>query len=133
LLDPLDEELGGLGEVSAPAKSPFAGETSTRSIREVLSAPLARMVSEIRRSFDFFEHQLYERPVERIILSGGAAHLPLVGETLSEELGVETVEVADPATSELILSDEPSLAALREHPAQFLVAIGLAARGMADL
>lgn len=137
LLDPLDEELDGLGGsmggTPPPQKSPFGGEPQTKDIREVLAGSLTRMVSEIRRSFDFFEHQLYERPVERIILSGGAAHLPLVGETLLEELGVDTVEVADPLSGSLMLSDEQSVQSLRDHPAQFMVAIGLAARGMADL
>ena len=101
--------------------------------RETLHAPLQRMVSEIRRSFDFYEHQLYERPVDRLVLSGGVVRLPIVGETLVEELGVETVEVADPSESALIIGDPNGTAPLLEHPAQFMVAIGLAARGMADL
>lgn len=136
LLDPLDDEMDGLGggsKSSASSKSGFGTDAAPRDIREVLNAPLTRMVSEIRRSFDFFEHQLYERPVERIILSGGAAHLPLVGETLLDELGVDTVEVADPLSGYMVLSEESSIQTLREHPAQFMVAIGLAARGMAEL
>ncbi len=133
LLDPLDSELG-LGEpLSGPAPRPGLGEEPKREARELIAAPLTRLVSEIRRSFDFYEHQLYERPVDRIILSGGIAHLPMVGETLMEELGVNEAEVADPTSGGMILADDVSMPVLHERPAQFMVAIGLAARGMADL
>jgi type IV pilus assembly protein PilM len=104
-----------------------------RDLREVLSAPLTRMVSEVRRSFDYYEHQLYERPVDRLILTGGGASLPLLAQVLNEELGVDTVEVADPSKSTLFLGDDAATMDLRERPAQFMVALGLAARGMADL
>ncbi len=135
LLDPLDEELGEApGPVQPPARSaPAPMEGSGQDIGQVLSAPLARMVSEIRRSFDFYEHQLYERPVDRVLLSGGVAHLPLVRNILREELGMESVEVADPSNSSLLLGDDIAMADLVERPAQFMVAIGLAARGMAEL
>ncbi len=147
LLDPLDDELGGLGEPlggppasAPPASAPpasanvFGGNDGGESDpREALAAPLSRMVAEIRRSFDFYEHQLYERPVDRIILSGGVARLPLVGQTLVEELGVESVELADPTESGLLVGDPAATANMAEHPAQFMVAVGLAARGMAEL
>jgi type IV pilus assembly protein PilM len=133
LLDPLDEEIGFGGDPfgEAPAVTPALVET--RSLREVLSGALSRMVSEIRRSFDYYEHQLYERPVDRLILSGGAAMLPLLGETLLEELGVESVEIADPSGCNLIMGDSRAVQPLREHSPQFMVAMGLAARGMAEL
>lgn len=134
LLDPLDDELGtpmGTPPPAAPAGAKASGKGSDP--REVMSVPLQRMVAEIRRSFDFYEHQLYERPVDRLILSGGVVRLPIVGETLVEELGVETVEVADLSESALRLGAQTAVAPLLEHPAQFMVAVGLAARGMADL
>lgn len=127
LLDPLDDEpasVVGRGGATGP---------KGRSMREILTTPLARMVSEIRRSFDYYEHQLYERPVDRIILSGGISHLPLMREVIAEELGIEAVEVANPAASALSVGDDLAVAELVQRPAQFMVAIGLAARGMADL
>ncbi len=139
LLDPLDDELGGLdgplGGLGGPAPAAQAAAKTNKppDTRALLGPPLQRMVAEIRRSFDFYEHQLYERPVDRLILSGGVVRLPIVGETLVEELGVETVEVADPSESGLRLGSQSAIAPLLEHPAQFMVAVGLAARGMADL
>lgn len=140
LLSPLEDDFdgasGGLGAPPAPAPGarpkPASGGKGGDP-REVLSSPLQRMVAEIRRSFDFYEHQLLERPVERLILSGGVVRLPIVGETLVEELGVETVEVADPSESVLRLASPAAVAPLLDHPAQFMVAVGLAARGMAEL
>jgi type IV pilus assembly protein PilM len=134
LLDPLDEEMGFGGDPFGEAPATAApASVETRSLRDVLSGALTRMVSEIRRSFDYYEHQLYERPVDRLILSGGAAMLPLLGETLLEELGVETVEIADPGGCNLIMGDARAVQPLREHSPQFMVAMGLAARGMAEL
>jgi len=132
LLDPLDEEIGGAPAASrGSAVSSFG--TDERDLSEVVSGPMSRMVSEIRRSFDYYEHQLYERPVERLILSGGIAHIPMVGETLIEELGVETVEVAAPMDGAVGFGEDRAVHELLEHPAQFMVAIGLAARGMSEL
>ena len=131
LLDPLDDELGGLD--TAQHASPLITSTETRDLAEVLHVALGRMVAEIRRSFDYYEHQLFEQPVTRLILSGGCAHVPIVGETLMEELDVETVEVANPVAGSLLLADEYATGPLRERPAQFMVALGLAARGMAEL
>jgi len=136
LLDPLDEELGGLGEAPAPASAaaPAPGAAQgERPLAELLETPLARLVSELRRSFDYYEQQLYEHPVDRLILSGGVAQLPIVRETLMVDLGISEVEVANPTDSALLLGRDASLRLLRDHPAQFMVAVGLAARGTLEL
>ncbi|MBI2421185.1 MAG: type IV pilus assembly protein PilM [Candidatus Hydrogenedentes bacterium] len=134
LLDPLDEELGE-PMLASPlgGSSVELGGSDEKPLKEVISAPLSRMVSEVRRSFDYYEHQLYERPVDRLILSGGVAHLPIIGKTLLDELGVETVEVADPTSGPIVMGDDRSIAPMKATPAQYMVALGLAARGMADL
>jgi type IV pilus assembly protein PilM len=143
LLDPLDDELGGLGDIgdigaaapaaAAPAPALGGDEASGGSLRQQLETPLGRLVTEIRRSFDFYEQQLYERPVDRIILSGGVAHLPLVRDTMAEELGIEDVTAADPSAGDMTLGKDSSIGQLTRHPAQFMIAVGLAARGMAEL
>ncbi|MBN2311967.1 MAG: type IV pilus assembly protein PilM, partial [Candidatus Hydrogenedentes bacterium] len=137
LLDPLDDELGGLEE---PLAGPSFDEPSQAGppgggppdLKDTLSMPIGRLVSEIRRSFDYYEQQLYEQPVDRLILSGGAAQVPLLTRTLSDELGIEA-EVANPAASALMVVDAHAVAPLQNSPAQFMVAVGLAARGAAEL
>ncbi len=132
LLDPLDDEFGS---APPPPRAPSAGGgiTQETDFREVLGSPLTRLVTEIRRSFDYYEQQLYEKPVERLILSGGVAQLPGLPEALAEELGLDNVEVADPTTSALLMGQDAAVADMRKRPAQFMVAIGLAARGAAEL
>ncbi len=138
LLDPLDEELGDLGiddlgGPSSPAPGTMGAQESEKGLQELLSSPLSRLVNEVRRSFDYYEQQLYERPVDRLILSGGVGQLPSLPDTLAEELGLEQVEVANPLSSALLMGHESGLRDLHERPAQFMVAIGLAARGAAEL
>ncbi len=134
-LDPLDEELSVSPATPAPLAPQIggAGAGVEQSLDSILHAPLARLVGEIRRSFDYYEQQLYERPVDRILLSGGAAHLTVLRNTLREELALEHVEVADPADSALFLGREDAIEPMSKMPAQFMVAVGLAARGMAEL
>jgi type IV pilus assembly protein PilM len=147
LLDPLDGELDALGgdalggdpEPAEPASNEFGmGDISMNvggaeaSMAEILAMPITRLVSEVRRSFDYYEHQLYERPVDRIILSGGVAHLPVLRDAFMDDLGVENVEVANPTSGSLGVSGNVAVE-FEQHPAQFMVAVGLAARGAADL
>ena len=99
---------------------------------EVLALPISRLVAEIRRSFDYYEHQLYERPVERVILSGGAAHLSLFRDALVEDLGIEDVKITDPRNGAIFINANCN-EQFENHPAQFMVAVGLAARGSAEL
>ena len=146
LLDPLDDEVfdipgpsagrrpAELGNAGGDPFAPAAAATAQlRALADVLAPSLTRMATEFRRSFDFYEHQLYEQPVTRIILTGGVATMGLVREALQYELGVDDIESARPDTSALLLGDDVAVRDLLEQPAQFMVAIGLAARGMADI
>jgi len=126
-LAPLDEEF----DIDRPPVEVVS--FTPKSIREIMVSPMNRMVSEVRRSFDFYEHQLYEKPVQRIILCGGVSCYPLIGETLVEEFNVDTVEVADLMSQEVLLSNSKSLEIFKEHSAKFTVAFGLAARGLSEI
>lgn len=126
-LDPLDDEVvDGVADGGMMDDGPI-------TLRELLGSPLSRLVSEIRRSFDYYEHQLYEKSVDRVFLSGGVAHLPALRQIILDELGVESVEIADPTIGGLIMGDDRAMADLRKQPSLFMIAIGLAARGMAEL
>jgi type IV pilus assembly protein PilM len=128
LLEPFEDEE------PAPARS---GGTrvpdSEKPVMEILATPLNRLVSEIRRSFEYYEHELYESPIDRLILSGGIANIPNLRQILHEELGIKEIETADPLASALVVSNGRVAQEMRDRPAQFMVAVGLAARGTAEL
>lgn len=125
-----DDEQGYLESELSYMDSGY-GKSATLS--DLVSSPLNRLGVELRRSFDYYEHQLYEQPVDRILISGGpVAFAPLV-ESLQEVLNFSDIEIVNPAASALLVSEEASLSAFHAHPAQFAVAVGLAARGMAEL
>ena len=115
------------------ATSLMGGASEEETLVDILSTPISRLVTEVRRSFDYYEHQLYEHPVDRIILCGGAANLPLIRETLSEELGIEQVTVADPSAGAVSMNKRVNMNRGSVRPTQYMVAVGLAARGLAEL
>ncbi len=135
-LDPLGEELDAMGggspapEISSASALSAPGDEKT--VKELVGPPLQKLVGEIRRSFDYYEQQLYEHPVDRVVISGGIAEFPLIAETLTDELGLN-VEVANPMDSALILRSGSDAGLMSEQPAQFMVAVGLAARGASQL
>lgn len=127
LLEPFEDE-----EPVAPRAGARVPD-SEKPVSEILATPLNRLVSEIRRSFEYYEHELYESPIDRLILSGGIADIPGLPQLLHEELGMKGIETADPLASALVISDGRVAREMRERPAQFMVAVGLAARGTAEL
>lgn len=123
-LEPLDEELEGASMVDVSAPTP---------LDEILSIPISRFVSEVRRSFDYYEHQLYEHPVDRIVLSGGIAHLTPIREALHNDLDIANVILANPVEGSIRMGRKAAIPQFEEHPAQFMVAVGLAARGASEI
>ena len=134
VLEPLEGELDTLGSSTPTVQDARIDDLSgVTPLEEILAMPIAKLVAEVRRSFDYYEHQLYERPVERIILSGGIAHIPSIQEALRNDHGIAAVVVADPCQAGIRVKGTTNAPEFEEHPAQFMVAIGLAARGAAEL
>ncbi len=90
---------------------------------------ISRLIGEIKRSIDFYERQLYERPVERIVLSGGTAGFPGLDQQMADACGVP-VEIADPLEALQVNERSPDVQDALNHREKFAVAVGLAARGM---
>jgi len=93
---------------------------------------LNRLIGEIRRSIDYYEKQLYEKNVDRLLLSGGTAMFPGLDQALADAAGIP-VEIVSPAQALIVEEDSPDVKDLMENPAQFNVAVGLAARGIEEL
>jgi type IV pilus assembly protein PilM len=106
-----------------------AGEQVT--MESIVRSPIQRLIGEIRRSFDYYEQQLYEKSVDRIVLSGGVAPYPPLKDSIRREMGIENVDVANPLKGKVEVSNaaESTVADVLLHPAQFVVAIGMAGRG----
>jgi Tfp pilus assembly PilM family ATPase len=93
---------------------------------------LSRLIGEIRRSIDYYEKQLYEKSVDKLVLSGGSALFPGLDQSLADAAGVP-VEIVDPVQAFVVDENSPDVAPLMENRAQFNVAVGLAARGIEAL
>lgn len=133
LLDPLDDELQTLQPADMAGGGAGGSGGSGEDLREALASPVNKLMNEVRRSFDYYEHQLYERPVDRVILSGGVAHLSVLRDAVQDDLGIDAVQVANPFQGNVSLSGAAERDAASLLPSQYVVAVGLAARGIAEL
>jgi len=85
---------------------------------------------EIYRSFEYFKSSIAEEEVSEIILSGGAALIKGLPETMAERLGMR-VEVADPFRK-IKIPDRLNPAYIRKIAPIAAVAVGLALRRAGD-
>ncbi len=131
-LEPLPEEIAAPEEIAGSEPAGLRQYADDQMMSAVRPAVM-RLVGEIRRSFDYYEQQLYERSVNQIILSGGGAEFPPLREIVAEELNVATLQIANPIGEQILVVDEEPVRDMLDHPAQFVVAVGLAGRGMAWL
>ena len=100
-----------------------------RSVRisEAITPVLNKMLSEIRRSFDFYENSIKKKPISKVILSGGSARLKNLDRFLSDKLGVP-VSVSDPFKVIQTSLKGIDLEALQEAAPMLAVGVGLALR-----
>ena len=96
------------------------------AISEAVTPVLNKMLSEFRRSFDFYENSIKKRPISKVILSGGGARLKNIEKFFADKLGVPT-EIADPFRHvDIPKSFDPDL--IRAAAPALMVAVGLALR-----
>jgi type IV pilus assembly protein PilM len=149
LLDTL--ETHAVGEELGEGETPIVAELDEDGYEDATTEPLgmekaddasrivnatrpalSRLIGEIRRSIDYYEKQLYEKSVDKLVLSGGSALFPGLDQSLADATGVP-VEIVDPVQAFIVDESSPEVAALMENRAQFNVAVGLAARGVEAL
>lgn len=93
----------------------------------VMKNSLGSLVSEIRRSIQFFENQPNGKPVQRVAIGGGTANLKNLDEYLSRELGLP-VELIDPLRNIGFAGSPADRAKLERARPMLGVAVGLALR-----
>lgn len=115
-----------------PAQMPTAqtvGDTMGKRVFESMAPTLAELVTEIRRSLDFYSSRSPQAPVEKVLLAGGTSRLPNFPQFLSNELGLP-VELADPFLSVNVAGGVT--AELKSLAPMFPVALGMGIRDMLD-
>lgn len=100
-------------------------KVSLRQILFLLRPVLERLVTEIRRSLEFYKSQFKEEGIRKILLCGGGARLKGLEGYLAHELGTE-VKLFNPLKD--MVWDTPAIhdEQLYQMPASLTVAAGLA-------
>lgn len=108
-----------------------AGDGAVREVYQAMLPTLAELVTEVRRSLEYYRTRYPNSEVGRIILLGGTARLPNLDRFLANELGMR-VDVADPLRRFSLAPSlqDPSL--LEQIRCTLPVAVGLALRDMID-
>jgi Tfp pilus assembly PilM family ATPase/Tfp pilus assembly protein PilN len=91
---------------------------------EAVTAIADRMISELRRSLDYYISQPDGVAVDKLVLSGGLARLPYLSSYIEEKMGLP-VELAQPKHEQLRMPDR-----MPDNFAPFAIAVGLAAQGL---
>lgn len=108
------------------------GDDSPESMaRKAIKNTLANLVSELRRSIQFYENQASGPAVNRVMIGGGGARLKNLDQYLKRELHLD-VGMIDPLHNIRPRGKDMDLAQLGEHKASLGVAIGLALRNLVD-
>lgn len=121
LAEALKTQHGVLSEAEA---AELGEEDRNPEVGEAMFPVLQDIAREIRRSFSYYEHQMYDRSVERVILSGGTAMLRGLRLFLSRELETQ-VDIGDP-TARIPVSPTLPHEKIASFGPGYTVAIGLA-------
>ena len=87
---------------------------------------LAQLISEIRRSIQFYESQSMGSSIQRVIIGGGSSRMPNLPQFLQSELDV-SVEIFDPLRG-ITVGRDVDTAVLEKHREQLGAPSGLALR-----
>jgi type IV pilus assembly protein PilM len=121
-------EPTGSFETGASA-SPVVDDPEKLQISQALSSVLNDLVSELRRSLEYYRGRSVDGRIDEILLCGGTARLKGLAEFLQAELGIPA-RVADPFAYATVISKGYSPEYLEQIAPVFAVAVGLAARDL---
>lgn len=101
-------------------------EIVARAVKTVLS----ELISEVRRSVEFFENQFRDTHVSKVVLGGGSSILPYLREHFEREMGLPT-EIIDPLRKILANGKGLNPRDIDANRHSLAVGIGLGLRGLA--
>jgi len=123
---------GRPAEPSPPRPSiQLSTEAISRRVYEAMLPALSELVTEIRRSLEYYRSRYPDSTVDRILLFGGTARLPNLATFIANEVGI-TVEVANPVRQLDFLPPFYSRAYLDEIACLLPIAVGLAIRDVLE-
>jgi type IV pilus assembly protein PilM len=126
LLEAAAARLGATGEAPAVLQARLTGSPDgIPGLREAIDDSLSPLVTEIRRSLEYYGGRYRAVAPERVVVTGGGAALPGIAASLTSALDM-TVELGDPFVA---LGGTPAGMAADAGPA-YAVAAGLAQRGV---
>jgi len=102
---------------------------SPARVFEVVRPVLADLVTEVRRSLEFYRVQSGEVVIDRTFIAGGGAKLRGLDSAISDALGFR-VELASPWLTVQTDQANADPGYLQVHAAEFTVPLGLALRGV---
>ncbi len=121
-----DADAGAEGQASGGASS-SADDLTPRQVFDIIREPLSDLVTEIKRSVDYYRGRTSDATIDVILLSGGTACLPDLDRLLEGELDVPVV-VADPFQAVPVQSTQYPEEYLKQIAPLFSVAVGLGLR-----
>lgn len=129
----LGSSLPAVGHVTDASPAVEDEETQTiRQVQDIILPVLGELVTELRRSLEYYRSHNPDLPVTRLFLAGGSARMPNLDKFLENELGIP-VTLANPlaAVSPNIPTAPPGW--LSEVAPVLSIAVGLGEREMVDL
>jgi type IV pilus assembly protein PilM len=118
------------GTVQRITGSDLGDDSPETTASKAIQNSVMQLISEVRRSIQFFEGQSGGTTVQRIIIGGGTSQLKNLAPYLQAEFEIST-ELFDPLRS-ISVSRDVNQQILDNHRAQLSVAIGLALRKVMD-
>ncbi|HHX41633.1 MAG TPA: type IV pilus assembly protein PilM [Armatimonadetes bacterium] len=117
----------GAGDGGSGGASTSADDLTPRQVFDIIREPLSDLVTEIKRSVDYYRGRTSDATIDVILLSGGTACLPDLDRLLEGELDVPVV-VADPFQAVPVQSTQYPEEYLKQIAPLFSVAVGLGLR-----
>jgi len=120
------------GQAQALKHGEAVGSLDPAQARPVIDSVTEIMGLEIQKTCDFFKSTTAAGPIDRMVISGGAAHTPGLIETLSRKFGIPA-EKFDSFRKIGFDSRQFASAGIADRAPDLAVAIGLALRGATRL
>jgi len=120
-------QQAGEEQVSPQIKDEDTSTPTEEEIAGLVKTGVNEIFNEIRKSLNYFKTQYQKVNYQRIILCGGMAQLPQLGQMLKKQFGI-TVVIANPLKNITINEHNIDIESLDKYKSALATAIGLAKR-----